>query len=216
MATKKTVYFVRHGQSEDNAAPVFQGYDSPLSEKGKKQAEQIAERAAHLTFDVLLASPQTRAYQTAEAISAVTKKEIETSELFIERFKPTSLNGKPWTDKEASKKWDAWEASMTTPGLKVEDGENFEEIVGRADKALDYLLNRPEERLLVVSHGYFIRTMVARVLLGENLTGEIAKRFYERTSVENTAITVLNYRDAYSEDFCWRLWSLNDHAHFAE
>jgi hypothetical protein len=35
-------------------------------------------------------------------------------------------------------------------------------------------------------------------------------------SMENTAITVLLYKDAFEEDECWRLWTYNDHAHFAE
>lgn len=69
---------------------------------------------------------------------------------------------------------------------------------------------------MVVSHGHFIRTLVACVMLGDALTGELLKRFYELTSLENTGLTVLKFRDAYEEDFRWRLWTLNDHAHFAE
>ena len=53
----KVVYFVRHGQSEDNVAPVFQSPHSPLSAVGRQQAERIAERVSHLSFDALLASP---------------------------------------------------------------------------------------------------------------------------------------------------------------
>ena len=40
----KVVYFVRHGQSEDNVAPVFQSPDSPLSAVGRNQAARIAAR----------------------------------------------------------------------------------------------------------------------------------------------------------------------------
>lgn len=216
MQAKKTVYFVRHGQSVDNTLPVFQSYDSPLSEKGMQQARQIAARAAHLRFDGLISSPQKRAFETAEFIATATGKPIETTELFRERFKPTSLDGKPWIDAQAQKLWRDWEKSLITTGLKAQDGENFTEVIARADAALAYLLDRPESSLLVVSHSHFIRTIVARVLLGPALTGEIAKRFYELISLENTSLTVLHYRDAYEEDFRWRLWSLNDHAHFAE
>jgi broad specificity phosphatase PhoE len=38
---EKIVYFVRHAQSEDNVAPVFQSPNSPLNEEGKRQAERI-------------------------------------------------------------------------------------------------------------------------------------------------------------------------------
>ena len=67
----KVVYFVRHGQSEDNIAPVFQSPDSPLSAVGRHQAARIAARVATLAFDVLLASPYRRAHETADVIRVV-------------------------------------------------------------------------------------------------------------------------------------------------
>src|SRR3989338_8930696 len=71
---EKIVYFVRHGQSADNVAPVFQSPDSPLNEKGQQQAESIAQRVSKLSFDALIASPFERAKQTAEAIAKATGK----------------------------------------------------------------------------------------------------------------------------------------------
>src|SRR2546427_92120 len=85
----KVVYFVRHGQSEDNVAPVFQSPDSPLSAVGRAQAARIAARASKLAFEVLLASPYRRAQETAEVIGNVTGKALELCELFTERVKPT-------------------------------------------------------------------------------------------------------------------------------
>jgi len=213
---KKIVYLVRHGQSEDNAAPVFQSFTSPLSAKGKGQAGKVASRIEHLDFEVLISSTQERARQTAEAIELKTNKSIELSDLFVERIKPKSIDGKSVNDTEASSVWREWEKSLVTPGYKVEDGENYDGIVSRADKALSYLQQRDESTLVVVSHGHFIRTLIARVLLGPELDSTSLRRFYDLISIENTGITVLHFRDAFEEPECWRLWSLNDHAHFAE
>ena len=58
---EKIVYFVRHGQSEDNVAPVFQAPESPLSAVGRAQAARLAARVATLSFQALLASPYRRA-----------------------------------------------------------------------------------------------------------------------------------------------------------
>ena len=102
---KKTVYFIRHGQSVHNASPVFQSINSSLNEKGKRQAIDIADRLSKLTFDVLISSPVLRAKETAEYISQKTQKEIEYSDLFVERIKPTEIDGKPWTDKDANRVW---------------------------------------------------------------------------------------------------------------
>ena len=190
---EKIVYFVRHGQSADNAAPVFQSPNSPLNEKGRKQAESISDRVSKLSFDALIASPFERAKQTAEAIAKATEKQPEYSELFVERVKPTYINGKPYTDEKANTLWREWEKSLYTPGLRAEDGENFDDLVARADKALTFLQNRNEQSLVVVTHGYFLRTIVARVLLGNLLSGEAFRNIQRTAAMENTGLTVLQY-----------------------
>ena len=213
---QKTVYFVRHGQSEDNVAPVFQSPNSPLNEKGRKQAESISDRVSKLSFDALIASPFERAKQTAEAIAKATEKQPEYSELFVERVKPTYINGKPYTDEKANTLWREWEKSLYTPGLRTEDGENFDDLIARADKALAFLQNRNEQSLVVVTHGYFLRTIVARVLLGNLLSGEAFRNIQRTAAIENTGLTVLQYRESFEEKPIWRLWIYNDHAHLAD
>lgn len=211
-STDKVVYFVRHGQSQGNITPVFQSVESPLTEHGRRQAEIVAQRVANLSFEALIASPQPRARETAEAITRATGKTLEVSELFVERKKPTLLNNKPYEDKEADTLWKLWERSLYTPGLRAEDGENFDDLMLRAEQALEYLLKRPEKELVVVTHGYFLRTIIAYVLLGTSLTGEAFKRFQDKIAMENTGISVLRYGTAY-EGTAWRLWIYNDHSH---
>jgi broad specificity phosphatase PhoE len=213
---EKVVYFVRHGQSTHNVAPVFQSPDSPLNENGRSQAEKVAERVSHLSFQVLISSTFQRAKETANAITESTGKQLEYSELFVERIKPTSINGKSYEDEQANTVWRAWEKSLYTPGLRVEDGENFDDLTARADEALAYLKNRPEKSIVVVTHGYFLRTIVARVLLGDLLSGDAFRKIQKAASMENTGITVLRYQSGFEEEPIWRLWIYNDHAHLAE
>jgi broad specificity phosphatase PhoE len=210
---EKTVYFVRHGESEDNTAPVFQSPDSPLSERGRKQTDDLAARVSQLSFEALIASPFQRARQTAEAITRITGMTAEYSELFVERIKPTSINGKPYTDETAHRVWRAWEKSLHTPNMRVEDGENFDDLLVRADKALGLLKDRLESSIVVVTHGYFLRTVLARALLRDLLTGEIFRRFQRAAAMENTGLTVLRHHGGADEESPWRLWTYNDHAH---
>lgn len=209
---EKIVYFVRHGQSEGNASAVFQSLDSPLSRIGKKQAEKIAERVSRLSFETLIASPLTRARETAEIIAKITGKQPEYSELFVERIKPTNLSGKPHSDKTARKLWVEWEKSLYTPKLHIEDGENFNSLILRADKAIDFLATRLEKKLVVVTHGYFIRTIIARIILGDELTSEAFKNIQSKMSSENTGLTVITYEKT-PDGIAWRLWTYNDHSH---
>jgi probable phosphoglycerate mutase len=211
--TQKVVYFVRHGQSLDNAAPVFQGLDSPLSARGQLQATQIAQRVADIPFEAIISSPLERTKQTAQVIAKATGKDIEFSELFVERRKPSSINGKPYTDAAASHLWHDWEKSMTTPGPGVEDGEGYDDILSRAKAALHSLLQRPERHLLVVTHGYFLRALVTTALLGEALTLASYRSVLKGMAMENTGVTVLVYEDAFEQAPRWRLWVYNDHAH---
>lgn len=213
---KKTVYFVRHGQSEGNIAPAFQSPFCSLSRKGRKQAEQIAHRVSRLSFDALVSSPFQRAKETAEAIAQVTGKTPEFSGLFSERIKPTNIDGKSHEDQEAVAVWREWNASLYVPGMRVGDGENFDDLVVRSDRALSFLEHHPARNIVVVTHGYFLRTIVARVLLGDLFSPGTFKNFQKMSSMENTGLTVLRYHDTFEEDPCWRLWIYNDHAHLAE
>lgn len=210
---EKIIYLVRHGRSEDNAAPVFQSPNSPLDELGKQQANKIAERVSKLSFDKLISSPFQRAKETAATITTKCNKVPEYSEIFVERVKPSSINGKPVEDETANKTWREWEKSLYTQGMKVEDGENYDDLISRADKALTFLSERTEKTIVVVSHGYFIRTLLARVVLGELVTPETFKKFQKISSMENTAISAILLQGAFEEEKRWRLWIYNDHSH---
>lgn len=212
---EKIVYFVRHGQSEGNISPVFQPLESPLTDTGRKQAELIAERVSKLNFEILISSPLARAKETAEKIAIKTGKEPELSDLFRERTKPTRVAGKSRDDEEASNLWDEWVKSLYTSGLRAEDGENFDDLIIRADKALDFLKNKTEKKIVVVTHGFFLRTMIARVVMGESLTSVAFKSFQARVSMENTGLSVLTYGKTF-EGPAWCLWIYNDHAHLAD
>jgi broad specificity phosphatase PhoE len=209
MKGEKVVYFVRHGQSQANISAVYQPPQSPLSNEGWKQAQRIARRIAKFPCTALVSSSFRRAKETAQAIAEQTGLEPEYSELFVERIKPSSINGASIGDEAAHATWARWEESLYTPSMRVEDGENFEDIIGRADKALGFLGKRQETALAVVTHGFFLRTLVARALFADMLNEKAFKRFQSVTSMENTGLTVLRWQG----EMGWRLWIYNDHAH---
>jgi broad specificity phosphatase PhoE len=206
---EKAVYFVRHGQSVANASAVFQPPHSPLTEEGWKQARRVARRIAQLSCAALIASPFQRSKETAETIASETGLAPEYSELFVERLKPSSINGKPVADEEAHATWRRWEESLYTRSTRVEDGENFEDLIARADLALSFLGERRETSLAVVTHGFFLRTLVARAVFADMLSETVFRRFQSVAPMENTALTVLRRR----EEGGWRLAVYNDHAH---
>lgn len=213
---QKIVYLIRHGQSIHNGMPVYQSEDAALSEKGERQAQTVAERLRNVEFEALLCSPLPRARQTAAYITQLTGKQPEYNDMFIERTKPGQINGQSYDDPESARTFALWHESLFEPGKRVKGGENYDDIVERADGALDSLAERPGQSLAVVTHGFFLTTMVARAICGEQLTPQLLHKFAHNTMVENTSVSTL--RCVYDErdgKHAWRLWSFNDLAHFA-
>ena len=76
------LYLVRHGEQVDAE---FGLPDGPLSPRGKRQAELIAERLSGVPFDRAFSSPMERAMETAQAMtSRMPSLEVEPSALLMD------------------------------------------------------------------------------------------------------------------------------------
>lgn len=204
----KTIYIVRHGESEGNIGNFRQGAETPLSDNGIKQSEKIAKRLKKLDFDLLVASPLKRTVQTADLIKAETGHDFILSDLFIERKRPSRQYGL----KKDSKLHDQIEKEFNKiliDGGKFEDAESFSEIKDRVIAALDFLENRPEQKIVVVTHGTFSRFLAALLILGkENMNPKNSIRITKVLKKTNTGISV------FIKEKIWRIYSWNDFSHF--
>ncbi len=209
----KTVYLVRHGESEANTDPILRGPEAPLTEKGREQASLLAERAAKLPIEIIIASKFTRSIQTAEIIQKKVNQPIESVPLFGERTHPTRHYGQHRDDPTVIKEIKTMIENLTLPNFRLSDEENFEDLKERATQAVRYLENRPENNILVVSHGAFIRFVVGIVLFEDNFNGYESKRLLLAAQTKNTGITVLAFDPANEKFAAWRLLVWNDHAH---
>jgi broad specificity phosphatase PhoE len=214
----KTVYFVRHGETEGNTGKVFQGENTPLNEKGREQGQIIAERCKRLPIDIMITSSTARARETASIISNAIGKKAEASDLFIERLRPRGIEGRLRTDTEATAVNEAWNRSIFENGPRVSDGENFMDIKDRVGKALEFLEQIEQENVLVVTHGFFLRSLLARIIFGSKLTVEQLTSVIRRFRTNNTGLTMFQYGLSPEPDYHpleseWivRIW--NDHAH---
>ena len=63
------LYFVRHGETEDNLAGIIQGWrGGNLTEKGKEQARQVGLKIAEINPSIIFTSDLDRAMQTTSEI----------------------------------------------------------------------------------------------------------------------------------------------------
>ena len=65
---KKTIYIIRHGETDLNKLGIVQGrgMDSELNEKGREQAEAFYRAYKHIPFDKIYTSTLKRTHQTVQ------------------------------------------------------------------------------------------------------------------------------------------------------
>jgi probable phosphoglycerate mutase len=215
----KTIYFVRHGQTVANVTGQIQGPDDPLNEKGIKQAAIIASRARNLDFECIVSSDYPRAKVTAETIHFATGKPLEFSELFREYRRPSAFWGKVVHDDQAVLAgYKLMNEHFAEEGWYFSDEESFFDLKARGIQALQHLLSMKEQRIVVVTHGNFLRNLLGIMLRGE--TGYSPQDYIDIEStfeLSNTSITVAEYKYHWRKDSqTWMIESWNDYAHLGE
>jgi 2,3-bisphosphoglycerate-dependent phosphoglycerate mutase len=157
------IVFLRHGESVGNAQERFQGqYDFPLSEKGREQAQALAERWKHegMTFDRCIASPLLRARQTAEIVTAALGIPLEFDDVWKE-LNNGSLAG--LTREQAAEQFPR--PKFIPPYDHIGGtGESRFEIFLRGGRAVQRLLDRGPGRYLVAAHGGILNMALYSIL----------------------------------------------------
>lgn len=212
--SKKTIYFVRHGETVLNAEHIRQGPEGPLSERGKQQAAETGKRLVGFPIDVMIASPFERTRQTAEIINSYLHKPLDYSELLRERKNPTEIIGKWYDDQEVRKIIDMIDKSFHESNFRYSDEENFEDLKLRAHQLLDFLEARPEKHILCVTHGIFLTMVIAYMQYREKLTSEAYAKLTFFNPANNAAITVCEFDplDTSSPEHGWSLLAWNDYS----
>lgn len=140
----KHLYFVRHGLSEMNIQGVWSGQvETPLTQTGRNQATLAGKELQEtgITIDYIIASPLSRAHDTAILIAkeiGYPIENIEINPLFLERHFG-ALEGQPW------------QPDLDIDGIS--DIESTDKILNRARLALDYLDSLHYDNILVAAHG---------------------------------------------------------------
>jgi len=173
----RRIYLVRHGETASNAARVFQLPETPLSERGLEQAEQLAARLAGRGIALVLASDYARAALTAERLAAATAAPLELEPLLQER-NFGALRGRPYAELDE----DAFARGFEPPG-----GESWPAFEARVDRAWERVLAvsaRCAGSLAVVTHGLVCFSLASRHL-------RLPAGADPRRGFPNTSLTVI-------------------------
>ena len=150
-----TLLLVRHGETDWNAEGRLQGHtDRPLSDYGRRQAQQLAGELEDEDLEAIYSSDLERARATAEAVARSQGLEVLVDPDLREK------NFGSWeglTDVEIAQRLpDAVRGGWG-------DGETSDEVATRVLGALERIRSRHNGAVLVVAHGGSLRSILAHL-----------------------------------------------------
>lgn len=134
----KKIYVVRHCEA------VGQAYNSPLTDNGYEQAEDLSNYFSSITIDRIIASPYIRAIDSIQPLAQRLNLSIETDNRLIERIlSTTSLSD--WSEKLKD--------TFEKPELKFKGGESSKEAMQRIIEVVEEILDGNDKNTIIVTHG---------------------------------------------------------------
>ena len=180
------LYFLRHGETEQNKKKVFYGsLDVGLTEKGRLQAKKASKFFDAINFDKVYTSDRKRTKETAELV-------LEDQEFTmihdarINEIDFGEFEGKNYEEiqKRYPKQCEEWKNNWKD--FVPPNGESYGQFYKRVQAFFDELLAQNDENVLVVTHGGVIRSLYCFVL-GGNLD------FYWKFSSRNCDLSIIKY-----------------------
>ena len=208
----KIIYFVRHGETENNAKNIRQGSEGGLSAKGREQALATAKRfPKHKGCpQIIISSPYQRTKETAEIIAKELKLKIKYSDLLVERRNPTEIIGHEGGERGVREIIDRIDKSYHPDDLRVSDEENFTDLKKRARKLLAYISRKNAKRIIMVTHGIFLKMAVSYMLYGESLTASQYNNLSYFNPIKNASMAICSYTHHWFKKNEWKLLVWND------
>jgi len=211
MATK-IIYFVRHGETENNAKGIRQDASGSLTEKGRAQALATAKRFPKEKGrpQIIIASPYQRTKETAAIIAKELHLKVKYSPLLTERRNPSEVVGHAGTEPEVRQIIDRIDNSYHADDLRFSDEENFTDLKNRAKKLLRYISWRPQKRIIMVTHKIFLKMVVAYMEHGDSLTASEYNSLSYFNPIDNAGMAICLYTSHWFKKDEWQVLVWND------
>lgn len=159
MTEPVTLYLVRHGESEANAARRFAGRsDSPMTERGREQARAVAEALAKIHFDRIVSSPLSRCRDTALVIARRQQLPVDLEPDLVE----IDVGEKTGTQFDEVRGLPEWSDDGFVAWPR---GETLDQVLARAHRVITRIAaENAGQRVLVVGHGGVTRILMSHFL----------------------------------------------------
>ncbi len=188
---EKHIFIVRHGETELNRRKIIQGsgVDAPLNATGRKQAHLFFEKYREEPFEGVITSALQRTHQTmAPFIEAGLSWEQTPDINEMSWGRHEGKGSTPELHERYRAMIDAWQRGDLD--ARLDDGESLREMADRLNRFIERLRQRPEQYLLVCSHGRAMRALMC-LLKQQDL------KMMEKYRHSNTGL----YRTLYRNDY---------------
>ncbi|MEM6295095.1 MAG: histidine phosphatase family protein [Myxococcota bacterium] len=152
---------VRHGQSESNLLGRFAGqHETPLTDLGRQQARDAAQRLLGAGIEVAYTSTLGRARETAEIICGALELQLHPSDALRE------MCFGPWQGEEIAEAQRRWPVDFghyrhEPHAFALEGAETFRQVQTRMVDGIHRIAEaHPGRTVLVVSHGMAIKMLM--------------------------------------------------------
>jgi len=183
-----TLLLVRHGLTA-MTGPVLAGWTPGvhLDDRGKAQAEAVAERIRPLPLTAIVSSPLDRCLDTAGIIAAGRDQEL-TVEQRLGECKYGDWTGRPLKELLKEPLWKVVQAHPSAAVFPGPEGEGLADTQARAVAAVrDWNAKLgPDATWLACSHGDVIKSIAADAL-GMHLD------LFQRITIDPCSVTVIRY-----------------------
>jgi probable phosphoglycerate mutase len=203
-----TIYLTRHGETQWNTENRLQGWkNSPLTEKGIRNAKLLGNRLSEIEFNAIYTSPSERAIQTAEYI----RSERNIPVLTDENLKEISYGEWEGKTKEELRKnykkefFNYWNAPHQYDH-QPHKGEGLTDFKHRVENVFKRILaENPSGNILIVTHAATLK-----VILSYTMNIPIEK-MWSPPFIHNTSLTVFHWDGAK-----FQFEMVGDTSHFEE
>lgn len=194
---------MRHGEAENNVLHVLAGREAGyhLTERGKTQVTETAERLKTVPIDVMYTSPVVRTIETAQIVA----EKIGIDYKIDERLTETEMGSVVGisTSDVLKKFGNLFLKFYQDDYLALEKMgiERFSTIGARMRNMLDYVAEKhPDKNVLLVTHLDPIKSVISQIM---NLKPEVVFKM----AIKNASLTILKHS---SKDYTLSAYNIVD------
>lgn len=165
MENNMKLYLVRHGETDWNLENKIQGRtDTPLNENGRRQARELADKVSRELGGIrkIYSSRQKRALETAQIIG----RKLAVDPIAYQGLEEMSLGeweGYTWKQVREvfPQEYQIWHQNrryQVPPG-----GESYQQLLDRLLPALDAIIRKEDQDILIVTHSALIMTLMSYI-----------------------------------------------------